>query len=1167
VSVEIPKMAVVFGSVTPPQGDVIECRVHLGCTKEVGSFECLLQNWDKKYSPSGTSPINVGMDGHIDIGRGSNVPQIITCRVESVKCESSPTENYIRVSGRCWGEKLFRRVVTKVYENKKGEAIVRDLIDYFVGLSHVRTNSALTADAASGQKVCAVSNGSLFTAGTLVKIEDNNAWEYNEVASVSGNTVTMVNNLANTYTVAASGKVWIGLIEKTDTTYTKLEYENTPVWDIIRYVAESSDKAGVIGYDFRVAPDGKFEFFQKNSKTSPVSLSEKIEVSEYRKDIHRIRNKIMIYGLADKSVPLDKDAWTEESQYHIRTKTDAQANAGQKVVSVQSVSGFVVGNKVLIISTVSSEENEVESVDTVNVDLIMKNNLANAYGAGALVVKLPGWFSFTGSGEVYLDTTFKAKGAASVKHNTAGSDYYGNACFYLGSAYAVNTNKYPVLSLLAYLEKVFSGNVGVRLYDTAGRSASKNMTIAPGEWRKNDIKAGLANETDWEYVQAGFDWSNIRSVDIACHFPNVGIGNFWIDGMYFGGARYIAIREDAASQSAYGLRELTETDEELVSDNECDLRAKSLLDYFKNPAEYLTVRSTVIDYGTTPLLAGDKIHVTLPNENVDSDFRIESVEYRVDAKTQTLEIALELGKVPPLLADYLYGLRATTVTVEKLARTKLGKKGLPSPSLGGGIGSHHVGHEAGGEDGTQWPSQNDGGWDKITGWVCPKHIGPFNDSAAIMNFRTKNKAGTAVLDHQLQPSDNEHGVLGCETAHWKEVHTLYLLLYTDGYMQIKTVGEANPKVRLSANMLQFGAGGASALDTWLKRIAANQFESSGDIIPDGDNVRSLGLGGATPKRWKEIQVVNLNISSHFIPSVDNTYDIGEGTTPKRWRDLYLAGAIKALAGGVAVHLLPNANATYDLGSSAMKWSNLYVSGVGDLGWLNVGGFTVITNARVLQNVTAAAGIITSGRFPLARLPEGDSGKFLRAYGVGFDPMYALLAVADIPSLPASKITSERFPLARFPEGTAGYVLEAEGAGFDPMYVNPNGRYAPAAHSHSHASLTGIGPNDHHAQVHNHAGEALSPDSIAVNTLSVAVSVNCKNWVHADVLFNNEFRITEAENVNLGHGLVFLNPKGKVIMLLDEDGNIEIFGKLKQQCSRLKSLWRKMKQNAKKVIKP
>jgi len=133
LSVEIPKCTIAFGAVAPPQGDIVDLRVHLGCTKEVSSFEVMLQNWNKKYSPGGASPILVGVDGHIDIGRGVFVPQLITCRVESVKCESTPTENYIRISGRCWGEKLFRRVVTKTYESKKGEEIVKDLLDNYVG--------------------------------------------------------------------------------------------------------------------------------------------------------------------------------------------------------------------------------------------------------------------------------------------------------------------------------------------------------------------------------------------------------------------------------------------------------------------------------------------------------------------------------------------------------------------------------------------------------------------------------------------------------------------------------------------------------------------------------------------------------------------------------------------------------------------------------------------------------------------------------------------------------------------------------------------------------------------------------------------------------------------------------------------------------------------------
>ena len=243
MSVDIPKLTVALGSIGVSQGDIIEARVHLGATKEVSSWELLLQNWDKKYSSGGTYPIVVGQDGYICIGRGVNCPQIITTRIESIKYESSPTESYLRVSGRCWGEKLFRRVVTKTYSSQKGEAIVKDLLDYYVGLSHVRDSTEL--------------------------------------------------------------------IEDTDTTFTHLEYENTPIWDILKYIAESSDKAGVIGYDFRVAPDGKFEFFPKNSKTSPVSLSEAIEDSEYRKDILRIRNRIKIYGCQGKNFPTSLDLWSE----------------------------------------------------------------------------------------------------------------------------------------------------------------------------------------------------------------------------------------------------------------------------------------------------------------------------------------------------------------------------------------------------------------------------------------------------------------------------------------------------------------------------------------------------------------------------------------------------------------------------------------------------------------------------------------------------------------------------------------------------------------------------------------------------------------------------------------------------------------------------------------
>jgi hypothetical protein len=60
----------------------------------------------------------------------------------------------------------------------------------------------------------------------------------------------------------------------------------------------------------------------------------------------------------------------------------------------------------------------------------------------------------------------------------------------------------------------------------------------------------------------------------------------------------------------------------------------------------------------------------LPNEGVDGDFRILSVEYYVDAKTQTLETSLELGREQPLLADYMFRLKSKT---DSLSRYKLAR--------------------------------------------------------------------------------------------------------------------------------------------------------------------------------------------------------------------------------------------------------------------------------------------------------------------------------------------------------------------------------------------------------------------------------------------------------------------------------------------------------------
>ena len=72
MSLEIPSVAVVFGDITVPQTDIVMLNVHLGCTREISSFECQIQNFDGKYGPNGEYPISLGLDGSISIGRGTN---------------------------------------------------------------------------------------------------------------------------------------------------------------------------------------------------------------------------------------------------------------------------------------------------------------------------------------------------------------------------------------------------------------------------------------------------------------------------------------------------------------------------------------------------------------------------------------------------------------------------------------------------------------------------------------------------------------------------------------------------------------------------------------------------------------------------------------------------------------------------------------------------------------------------------------------------------------------------------------------------------------------------------------------------------------------------------------------------------------------------------------
>jgi hypothetical protein len=243
----------------------------------------------------------------------------------------------------------------------------------------------------------------------------------------------------------------------------------------------------------------------------------------------------------------------------------------------------------------------------------------------------------------------------------------------------VNANDYPALIFGIKADSNHSLNHTIELHDGSGDDniVWRGFSIPKtGEWEIIKVGIGKSHVDEWTESVANtsaFRWDLIRGVRFIVNQNDSAYGSVWVDLFHFGKGRWEARRpsaaqEPTASQSAYGVRELVEVDEELHSGNECVLRAKALLAHLENPADYITVRTAVLDYGSSALLPGDKINVTLPNENINSDYRIISVEYRVNAASQTLEVVLELGKETPLLADYLYRLQSKSSSLSRYKR-------------------------------------------------------------------------------------------------------------------------------------------------------------------------------------------------------------------------------------------------------------------------------------------------------------------------------------------------------------------------------------------------------------------------------------------------------------------------------------------------------------------
>jgi hypothetical protein len=148
-----------------------------------------------------------------------------------------------------------------------------------------------------------------------------------------------------------------------------------------------------------------------------------------------------------------------------------------------------------------------------------------------------GFWEAVGKGSVISkDTVFFKTGSASIA--TFSNDIGPGTKFTFNSN--LNCNDYDKITFYIYLDPdplAFGSGVQnstkIVLIDANGKSAvSGYISVTTGTWQQIDFPCNAADPL-WERINAGFDWSRIKSLETVSLFDDMvnGQGYVWIDEM------------------------------------------------------------------------------------------------------------------------------------------------------------------------------------------------------------------------------------------------------------------------------------------------------------------------------------------------------------------------------------------------------------------------------------------------------------------------------------------------------------------------------------------------------------------------------------------------------------------------------------------------------------
>jgi hypothetical protein len=354
-----------------------------------------------------------------------------------------------------------------------------------------------------------------------------------------------------------------------DATAETIEVRTITYFDLLQEISDYYDAGGSVTKDFYVydnAGTATLGWKTRPIRTAGIStLTEGGNITTYNvtRSVEAVKNSITVYGKAESPLPSDRDLWTEDDSDPPDNWSASEGSVTAEEAGVKIGAHYVHGLE----DNVTNKAEFKRVIDRVTIRNINK---------------ICFWERI-------------AHPLHTVPNNT----------FYLRLHCPDNSNYYetPVTDT-----QILTWNF-------------QDFSIGPSQvYDADDNPNGIWTPTgspNWWDIQAIEFYALHDAIDLFID----------IDGLYFFPERWSYTITDAASITAYGQRDLEVTDDNLHSDADCEVRAKTLLYQLKDmPIELdLTLK------GDNNILVGDRIPVTLQYENLSAvDFDVISVEQNMD---------------------------------------------------------------------------------------------------------------------------------------------------------------------------------------------------------------------------------------------------------------------------------------------------------------------------------------------------------------------------------------------------------------------------------------------------------------------------------------------------------------------------------------------------------